>query len=110
MAGRRRCESRWGRTVARAETAAGRPTGRASLTMYPLRHTFRAWLYQTGTTNPDMLDYLMGHGIWSMGGRYFHPSLDDVRAAIEKLPSVLKAPSSSKLPGNLIDGSESESA
>ncbi len=57
---------------------------------YYFRHTFRTWLFQTGTTNPEMIDYLMGHKPRGVSARYFHPALSDIKAAIEKLPSVTK--------------------
>lgn len=78
--------------------------------MYQLRHTFRTWLYQTKTIDPDMQDYLMGHKIRSMDGRYFHPSLDDVKAAIVKLPSILKSVSSQKVQPKVPNEGSEESA
>lgn len=90
----------------RARKAANLP----DLTMYQLRHTFKTWLFQTGTKNTEMLDYLMGHSQERMGGRYLHPSLDDAREAIVKLPSILKAVSPQKVQPKVPNGGSEESA
>lgn len=65
--------------------------------MYELRHTFKTWLYQTGTRNQEMIDYLMGHVRRGIGAQYFHPTMEEIRQAIVPLPSITGAQARSEL-------------
>ncbi|MCL6558700.1 MAG: site-specific integrase [Firmicutes bacterium] len=77
------------RTILKRQKAILKRAGlREEITIHTLRHTFATLLARAGV-NPKELQLLIGHAdIRTTLGTYYHPTLEDKKKAIEKLPKM----------------------